>query len=80
MATPVNRIAQLETNVQEHSLRLVGLKESLERLEHRFDRLDQRMDSRFERVEDKMSRQFVWMVGIQITSLIAIVAALIARA
>jgi hypothetical protein len=38
------------------------------------------VDRRFERLDDKMSRQFVWMTGIQITTLVAVVAALISKA
>ena len=30
-------------------------------------------------LDDKMSRQFMWLVGIQVTTLVAVVAALIAR-
>jgi uncharacterized coiled-coil protein SlyX len=57
--------------------------------EHRFDAIDRRfdiVDRRFEAVDrridgldDKVSRQFVWLVGIQVTTLVAIVGALLAR-
>ena len=30
-------------------------------------------------LDDKMSRQFMWLVGIQVTTLVAVVAALISR-
>jgi uncharacterized coiled-coil protein SlyX len=60
-----------------------------ERLDRRFNAVDLRfegVDRRFEGVErrlesleDKMSRHFVWLVGIQVTTLAAIVAALVAR-
>jgi chromosome segregation ATPase len=68
--------------------------ESLEqRMEARFESLEQRVEARFEAVDrrfdtvdrridsldEKVSRQFVWMVGIQVTTLIAIVGALLAR-
>ena len=46
----------------------------------RFAQIDGRfvqVDARFDRLEDKMSRQFLWIVGIQVTTLIAIVGSLI---
>ena len=46
----------------------------------RFAQVDARfvqVDARFDRLEDKMSRQFLWIVGIQVTTLIAIVGSLI---
>jgi hypothetical protein len=36
-------------------------------------------DRRFDGLDDKMSRQFVWLVGIQVTTLVAMVGALLAR-
>lgn len=49
-------------------------------LDGRFAQVDARfvqVDARFDRLEDKMSRQFLWIVGIQVTTLIAIVASLV---
>ena len=43
-------------------------------IDARFDRLERR----FDRLEDKMSRQFVWLVGLQVSTLIAIVGAMAA--
>ena len=57
--------------------------ESLEqRVEARFEAVDRRFDTvdrRIDSLDEKVSRQFVWMVGIQVTTLIAIVGALLAR-
>jgi hypothetical protein len=33
----------------------------------------------FRHLDDKMSRQFTWMVGIQITTLVAVLVALLSR-
>ncbi len=63
------------------------------RLDRRFEQLEQRLDQRFaaidqrfagidrriDNIDAKMSRQFMWLVGIQVTTLVAIVAALVAR-
>jgi len=37
------------------------------------------MQQGFARLDDRMSRQFTWMVGIQVTTLLAVVGALLAR-
>jgi hypothetical protein len=47
----------------------------LEGFEARFDAIDRR----FEVQDEKTSRQFTWVVGIQVTTLIAIVGALLTR-
>lgn len=43
--------------------------------ELRHDALGRRIDA----LEDKMSRHFVWTVGVQVTTFVAIVAALLSR-
>ena len=50
-----------------------------EALEQRVDTLVDRMDRRFEAVDQKMSRQFTWMIGIQITTLIAMIGVVLSR-
>lgn len=72
-------------DLEEHS-QMDGIREALTSLEARMDRrfegidrrfeaIDRRfeaVDQRLESLETKMSRQFVWLVGIQVTSLIAV--------
>jgi len=51
-------------------------------IDQRFAGIDQRfvgLDQRIDNLDAKVSRQFMWLVGIQVTTLIAIVAALVAR-
>ena len=50
-----------------------------EQLERRFEARFDSIDRRFEVQDEKMARQFTWVVGIQVTTLIAIVGALLAR-
>jgi uncharacterized coiled-coil protein SlyX len=69
------RVAYVEGQVSELSLRLTGVEAAIARLEQRMDRLEQRMDLRF----DLMDRRFSWMIGIQITTLLAIFGALLSR-
>ena len=72
--------------MEEHSRGFTDVRGALERVESRIDRLDQkleqridRLDGRIDRLEDRVARQFVWLVGIQVTTLVAIVGALLVR-
>ena len=51
-----------------------------ENMERRIDTLDAGLSRRADALDDKISRQFIWLVGIQVTTLVAIVGALLARA
>lgn len=93
MGTHDERIAYLEGKVEEQSHTFTAIRDSLAALDRRIDRLEQRMDARFEAIDrrfetmdhrftaidDKMSRQFLWIVGIQITTLVAVVGAVLSR-
>lgn len=59
--------------------RFESLDRRFESLERRVDGLDQKLDQRTAALDDKISRQFTWIVGIQVTTLVAIVASLLAR-
>jgi uncharacterized coiled-coil protein SlyX len=53
-----------------------------EAIDRRFDAIDRRFETferRIESLDDKVSRQFVWLAGAQVTTLVAIVGALLAR-
>lgn len=73
------RVSHMEGQVSELSIRLSGVEAAIHHLEQRTDARFDAVDRRFEALDDKMSRQFTWLVGIQITTLVAIVAALISR-
>ena len=48
-------------------------------VERRFEAIDRRfegVDARFEALDQKISRQFVWLVGMQVTTLAAVVGAM----
>ena len=56
------------------------------RMEKRFDRFERlldtrfdQLDRRFDRFDDKLSRHFRWLVGLQGTTLVAILGALLTR-
>jgi uncharacterized coiled-coil protein SlyX len=59
--------------------RLGGFDGKFDSLGGKFDSLDGRIDSVRHVLEQKMSHQFVWLVGIIVTSLAAMVAALASR-
>jgi hypothetical protein len=44
----------------------------------RLDALDQELDQRARQLDEKISRQFVWLVGAHVTTLVTIVAVLVA--
>ena len=69
------RITGLEESV---NARITGLGQSVNA---RFQSVNDRLDAtntRIDALDDKVSRQFVWLVGIQITVLVAVVSALVA--
>ena len=62
--------------------RFGSIDQRFETFDRRFESIDRRfetMDRRIESLDDKVSRQFVWLVGAQLTTLVAIVGALLAR-
>ena len=65
------RLVTVEHKVEENARRIDGLHEAIRDL-------GDRMERRFEAVERNMSSQFRWIVGIQMTTLIAIVGAIAA--
>ena len=71
------RLAILETAVSEHTATFVAMRESLTHLEQRLDARMDRLEDKFSRLDDKVSRQFVWMVGIQITVLLTLVGSIV---
>jgi uncharacterized coiled-coil protein SlyX len=86
MPTSEERIAYLEGQVTEQSHVLTGVREAVRQLDRRMDARFEAVDRRFDTVDrcvdaldTKVSRQFVWLVGVQVTTLVAIVAASLAR-
>ena len=86
MATLEERVAFLEGQVSEQSHAMLEMRDAVRNLERRMDARFDAVDRRFDAVErrsdgldDKLSRQFVWLVGMQVTTLVAIVSAVLAR-
>jgi chromosome segregation ATPase len=72
------RIDALDQKVDRFRDELSGRIDALDqRLSGRIDALDQRLSGRIDALDQKVSRQFIWLVGIQITVLLAVVGALL---
>jgi len=50
-----------------------------EELSTRIDTLDARLNGRMDSLDTKFSRYFLWTIGIQITVLLAVIGALLAK-
>ena len=55
--------------------RFEAIDRRFEAVDRRFDTVDRRIDA----LDEKLSRYFVWLVGLQVTTIIAIVGALLTR-
>lgn len=82
------RLAFVEARVDEHSKAIEEIKGLILNLDQKFDRridtFEQRVDRRFEAVErridsldQKFSRYFLWIIGIQVSIFLAIIATLL---
>ena len=72
MARVEERMVYVEGQVSELSQGLAEVRAAIRHLE-------QRTETRFDALDTKVSRQFMWLVGFQISTLVAIVVALISR-
>ena len=82
MPNVVDRISHVEGQVSEFSLRLSAVETAIARLEQRIDTRFDAVDRRFDAVErgfDAVDRRFVWIIGIQMTTLIAMLGAMLSR-
>ena len=87
----VNGIREAVANLEQRmDRRFEGVDQRLEALTDRMDRrfesldlrlaaLDQKLDGSVAALDQKLDQRFAWLLGAQITTLIAIVAALLAR-
>ena len=85
--TVEERVTEVEYKVAENARSIDGLREAIvegfkamdrrfEAMDRRFEAMEQRFDRRLEVVDENMSRQFRWIVGIQITTLLAMIGAI----
>ncbi len=84
------RLTTVEHKVEENARRIDGLHEAIRdlgnRMEQRFDAINRRFDAidrRFETIDRRFEttdRRFLWLVGFQMTTLIAVFGAIAAAA
>ena len=90
MAALEGRVGNLEGRMQEQSLGIADLKndvarldvklsESVVRLDAKISESEARLDARISGLDDKISRQFVWLVGMLVTVLAAVVGGVLSR-
>jgi hypothetical protein len=71
------RVAYLEGKVEVQARGFGDLIGRMDGLSTRIDALSSRIDAMSDRFDEKMSRQFTWIVGIQMATMLAIIAALL---
>ena len=74
------RFEAIEHRFEAVDQRFEAMDQRFETLERRFDRMEQRVEQRLDRLDQQMSRQFFWVVGIQITTVLAMTGAIAAIA
>jgi hypothetical protein len=73
------RFTQFEARFTQFEARFTQLDARFDQVERRFETRFDVVERRFEGLDDRVARQFTWLVGIQVTTLVAIVGALLAR-
>ena len=83
-ATLEERVAYLEGKVEEHSKVWSDLKDMMINhdskmiaFEQRIDRRFEAIDRRFEAIDQKFSKYFLWIIGIQVSVLLAVIASML---
>ena len=86
MPTIEERVAYLEGKIEEHSHGFGEIRDLIIHLNARVDALDQKVDrfreelsTRIDALDAKFSRFFPWTIGIQVTVLLAVIGALLAK-
>jgi len=91
VGTVEGRVAAVEVRVAEHSVMMNAIRQSIDRLDQRLTAMDSRIDQRFALIDQrfaaiddrfialdaKMSRQFQFLVGIQVTMFLALAGTMI---
>ena len=77
MAAIEERMALLEGRMVEQAQVFADIRETLRSLDQRLTGLDQKVGSVHQSLRRDAATDFKWLVGIQVTTLIAVVAALV---
>ena len=83
MATLEERVGHIEGRMQDLPQAISNLGNDVARLDAKLSdsviRLDTKISDSVARLDDKMSRQFIWLVGMLVTVLAAVVGGLVSR-
>ena len=79
MPTVEERIAYLEGRLEDHAGAVGTVRQDAADLRQLIQHLDHKVDRLFYNLDSKVSRQFVWIVGIQVVVLLAIAGAILRR-
>ena len=71
--------ARMDQRFEAVDERFGTIERRFEAIDRRFDALIGDVDRRFDRLDAKMSRHFMWLAGILVTTLAAVTAAVLAR-
>jgi hypothetical protein len=74
----IDIIGELRTDVATLTECVGALEQRIERFEDKVDRRFERMEDRFDRLDERMSRQFMWLVGVGVATLVSMFASLFA--
>lgn len=74
------RFEAIDRRFEAMERRFEAIDQRFEAMERRFDRMEERFEQRLDRLDQQMSRQFFWVVGIQITTVLAMTGAIAAIA
>ena len=74
MAVLEERVSFLEGRIVEQSNVLAGIREAVTSLDRRVLHLDVKLDA----LDSKMSTQFLWVIGIQVSTILAFIATVVA--
>jgi tetrahydromethanopterin S-methyltransferase subunit B len=91
VGTVEERVAHVEGRLGEQAVMMEAIRQSVDRVDQRVVALEARMEQRFTAVDQrfaaldgrlsgldaKMSRHFEWIVGVQLTALVAIIATIL---
>ena len=72
-ATMRTEVERVDAKVDRVDAKVDRVDAKVDRVDAKVDRLDAKVDRLFYELESRMTRQFVWLVGIQVTVLLAIV-------
>ena len=73
MASVEERLSYLEGRMQEQSVGFVDLRGLITEVAAELRGSIRRLDERIDTLDQKMSRQFLWLAGFQLTTLLAII-------